>query len=261
MMAHPNSDAEFLASLIRRADRIVALTGAGLSTAAGIPDFRGPQGLYVTRRYDPEKTFEIDWFLRQPDYFYAFAADFIALLARIRPTFSHYFLAALEQTGKLAAVVTQNIDMLHQTAGNRRVIEIHGSPASATCCSCCEQLTALDLCWWQQAMTQNPGTQVVRCSDCAGLLKPDIVFYGEPVQRMATAEAAVADCDLLLVLGTSLTVYPAALLPEATTAPVIAVSQGDIALDPAPHRYRFNTDLDHFCRTMAKHLNLTVVTD
>lgn len=247
-----------LATLIKQASRIVALTGAGLSTAAGIPDFRGPQGLYVTRRYDPEKTFEIDWFLRQPEYFYEFAGDFVALLARIRPTFSHCFLAALENAGKLTSLITQNIDMLHQVAGNRQIIEIHGSPASATCCVCGEQFTSLDVFWWQQAMTTTPDTRVVRCSSCAGLLKPDIVFYGEPVHRFAAAEAAVAQCDLLLVLGTSLTVYPAALLPEATDAPIIAVSQGDISLDPAPHHYSIKADLDDFCRDMARRLNLFV---
>ena len=249
---------EKLAPLIRQANRIVALTGAGLSTAAGIPDFRGPQGLYVTRRYDPEKTFEIDWFLRRPEYFYEFAADFVALLAHVRPTFSHYFLAAMENAGKLTGLITQNIDMLHQTAGNRQIIEIHGSPTSATCCACGEQLSNLDVVWWQQAITSAPDSTVVRCDFCEGLLKPDIVFYGEPVRRFAAAEAAVAQCDLLLIMGTSLTVYPAALLPEATGAPIIAVSQGDIALDPAPHHYSINADLDDFCRAMARQLNLDV---
>lgn len=247
-----------LAGLLKQANRIVVLTGAGLSTAAGIPDFRGPQGLYVTRRYDPEKTFEIRWFMRQPEHFYEFAADFVDLLARIRPTFSHNFLAALENTGKLTTLITQNIDMLHQVAGNQKIIEIHGSPASATCCSCGEQLDSLDVAWWQRAMTVTSETKVVRCKVCSGLVKPDIVFYGEPVHRFAQAESAVAQCDLLLVLGTSLTAYPAAQLPKATDAPIIVVSQGDIALDPARHHYCINADLDEFCRSMNRELLLDI---
>lgn len=243
-----------LAALIMRAERIVALTGAGLSTSAGIPDFRGPQGLYVTRRYDPVKTFEIAWFHREPGHFYRFAADFIELLARIQPTFAHTFLARLETAGRLSAVVTQNIDMLHQAAGNRKVIELHGSPASATCCACGKHYAPLDVAWWRRALAASAATLVVRCPSCQGVLKPDIVFYGEPVQRFAEAEAAVRGCDLLLVLGTSLTVYPAALLPELTAAPVIAVSQGEVALAPARHHHIVNADLDDFCRVMAEDL-------
>ena len=245
-----------IVSLIEQADKIVALTGAGLSTAAGIPDFRGPQGIYVTRQYDAEKTFDIRWFRREPKYFYQFASDFTELLAGIRPTFAHTFLARLEEAGKLSAVVTQNIDMLHQAAGSSNVIELHGSLISATCCDCNKKYMPLDVSWWQQAIAANPGTLVVHCKSCSGVIKPDIVFYGEQVHLYAEAEAVVKDCDLLLVLGTSLTVYPAALLPEATTAPVIGVSQGNIALAPTKHHHIVNADLDEFCRNIAEHLPL-----
>ena len=134
-------DAQFLppaacAELIRKARSVVALTGAGISTAAGIPDFRGPKGLYVTRRYDPEKVFEIDWFHRQPRYFYEFSRDFVATVKDIQPTFTHRFLAELEANGRLTGVVTQNIDILHQLAGSHTVLELHGSYRSATCTDC-----------------------------------------------------------------------------------------------------------------------------
>jgi len=245
-----------LASLIDGACNIVALTGAGLSTAAGIPDFRGPQGLYVTRQYDPEKTFELGWFKKDPRHFYRFAADFVDLLARIRPTIAHEFLASLEAAGKLSAVITQNIDMLHQRAGNRNVIELHGSPASATCTACDRNFSPLDVGWWQGAIAESRRTPVVLCPVCGGVLKPDIVFYGEPVHRYGEAEAMVAGCDLLLVLGTSLTVYPAALLPDAIDAPVIAVSQGDVGLAPAKHHHVVNGELNEFCRNLAGRLLL-----
>ena len=245
-----------IASLIEQAVNIVALTGAGLSTAAGIPDFRGPQGLYVTRRYDPEKTFDIRWFKRDPKHFYQFASDFSELIARIHPTFAHIFLARLEGAGKLSAVVSQNIDMLHQTAGSSNVIELHGSFISATCCNCSKNYSPLDVTWWQKAIAANPSTQVALCPSCGGVIKPDIVFYGEQVNRYPEAEEAVKGCDLLLVLGTSLTVYPAALLPDVTTAPVVAVSNGDVALSPAKHHHTVNADLDEFCRNIAEHLPL-----
>jgi NAD-dependent deacetylase len=244
-----------IAHLVADARSIVALTGAGMSTAAGIPDFRGPQGLYVTRQYNPEKTFELRWFKRNPKHFYCFAADFVETLSRIRPTFAHTFLARLEAAGELSAVITQNIDMLHQVAGNHNVIELHGSPSTATCLSCGKSIGPLDVTWWQQAIAASPHSPVVLCQGCGGVLKPDIVFYGEQVHRYAEAEAAIKECDLLLVLGTSLTVYPAALLPDATGAPVVAISQGEVALAPAKHHYVVDADLDAFCREMEELLS------
>jgi len=122
--------------LLRQAGRIAALTGAGVSTAAGIPDFRGPRGLYVTRQYDPEKTFDIGYFDRDPTYFFAFARDFVQLVERVKPTLTHRFLAALEAQERLEAVITQNIDGLHQKAGSRRVLEVHGSVRSGHCRAC-----------------------------------------------------------------------------------------------------------------------------
>ncbi len=243
-----------LASLINQAKQIVALTGAGLSTAAGIPDFRGPNGLYVTRQYDPEMTFDLRGFQSEPAYFYRFAADFATMLSRIRPTFAHTFLARLEAAGKLSAVVTQNIDMLHQVAGSRNVIELHGGFDTATCQSCGRQLCDLDVAWWRSAMTAQPETGVPLCPSCNGILKPDIIFYGEMVDRYGEAERAVKDCDLLLVLGTSLTVAPAAYLPSATQAPVIVVSQGEVELSPARHHHVVDADLDEFCRVIANAL-------
>ena len=157
------------ARLIKNAGSIVALTGAGISTAAGIPDFRSPQGLYVTRRYDPEKVFDIDWFRHSPGDFYEFSRDLVEVVKDARPTFSHRFLAALERSGSLTAVITQNIDMFHQMAGSRRVVELHGSYHSATYLACAwKQLKRSSL--WQQAMTLAAQSPVVSCPDCGGTL-------------------------------------------------------------------------------------------
>lgn len=239
------------AELIRRANSIVALTGAGISTAAGIPDFRGPKGLYVTRRYDPERVFEIGWFRREPQYFYEFSRDFVAEVKDIRPTFTHRFLADLEKEGGLVGVITQNIDMLHQLAGSRTVVELHGSYRAARCLSCGQRFEDLSYGWWEQNMNNSTTPPVALCPKCNGVLKPDIVFFGEMVNSFEEAERMVSQCDLLLVLGSSLQVAPASHLPYSTQAITVVVNRGAVALPPAPHRYLVDGDLDDYFRQVA----------
>ncbi|ABK98585.1 SIR2 family NAD-dependent protein deacylase [Pelobacter propionicus] len=242
------------AELIRNSKSMVALTGAGISTAAGIPDFRGPKGLYVTRRYDPELVFEIDNFQRAPQYFYEFTSDFATAVRDVAPTFTHRFLAQQEQAGQLEGVITQNIDILHQMAGSRNVLELHGSYRSATCQSCRTRLHELDYPWWIDAMAGSSHPPVVHCPSCDGLLKPDIVFFGEAVNGFGRAEAMVAACDLLLVLGSSLNVTPASLLPYSTSAPTVIVNRGSVMLPPAPNRYFVDEDLDDYFTKVADHV-------
>jgi len=244
------------ADLIRRSTSVVALSGAGISTAAGIPDFRGPRGLYVTRRYDPVKTFEIGWFRREPRYFYEFSRDFVATVKDIRPTFTHRFLAELERVGELVAVVTQNIDMLHQLAGSRNVVELHGSYRSAACLACGRTETDLDYAWWSRAMAESARAPIALCSACGGVLKPDIVFFGELVHGFDEAERLAVRCDLLLVLGSSLQVTPASLIPLATRATTVVVNRGEAMLPPAPHRFFVDGDLDDYFRKVAMHLGM-----
>lgn len=244
------------ADMIRRARCAVAMTGAGASTAAGIPDFRGPRGLYVTRRYDPEKVFEIDWFRREPRYFYEFSSDFVDAVKDIQPTFSHHFLADLERQASLAGVVTQNIDILHQLAGNQGVIELHGSYRSATCAGCGRHYENLTYDWWEKAMTSSPVPPVALCPVCQSVLKPDIVFFGEMVDAFEPARHLVAQCDLLLVLGSTLQVAPASYLPQCTDAITVVVNQGEVMLPPAPHRYFVDSDLDVFFRQVAGYLGV-----
>jgi len=244
------------AELIHRSNCVVALTGAGISTAAGIPDFRGPQGLYVTRRYDPEKVFEIGWFRREPHYFYEFSRDFVAAVKDILPTFTHRFLAVLERAGRLAGVITQNIDMLHQLAGSRTVVELHGSYGTATCTTCGRKYKDLSYAWWEKAMHTSPTPPIVLCSACNGVLKPDIVFFGEMVNGYDEAERMVSQCDLLLVFGSSLNVTPASLLPYCTQATTIVVNRGKVVLPPASHRFFIDGDLDDYFRDVAGHLGM-----
>jgi NAD-dependent deacetylase len=234
----------------------VVLTGAGVSTAAGIPDFRGPRGLYVTRRFDPEKVFDIGWFSRDPRYFYEFSRDFIDLMINSEPTFTHRFLAALDRQGHLNGVITQNIDALHQMAGSPKVVELHGSYRAATCHGCGKHFADLTYDWWDTAMRDSPQSPVALCPDCGGVLKPDIVFFGEPVNAIAKAQKMVSECDLLLVLGSSLQVTPASLLPHFTTQTTIVINKGDVILAQAPYRHFVEEELDVFARKVAGFLGL-----
>jgi len=238
-------DPKGCADLILRSKRVVALTGAGISTAAGIPDFRGPQGLYVTRRYDPEAVFDISAFRRDPAPFYEFTRDFLGVIHDTEPTFTHRFLAERESRGKLTAVVTQNIDSLHQKAGSENVISVHGDYWTSHCQACRREFAFPQM---EEMVREAP---VPQCS-CGGVIKPDIVFFGEAVHDLDRAASVVAASDLLLVLGSSLAVYPAAFLPEQASGDVVVVNKGDVGLPPQEGRYFVDADLDDFFRDVER---------
>ena len=194
---------EELKGMIQESSRIVFFGGAGVSTESGIPDFRGVDGLYH-QKYDvpPETMLSHSYFIRNPEKFYRFYRDKM-LVTDVQPNAAHRALARLEAEGKLLAVVTQNIDGLHQAAGSRRVYELHGSIHRNYCLSCGKTYTAEDL----QRMTEL----VPRCA-CGGMIRPDVVLYEEGLDQetLQGAVHAIRSADLLIVAGTSLTVYPAA---------------------------------------------------
>ena len=238
------------AGLIAKSRRVAALTGAGVSTAAGIPDFRGPAGLYTTRKYDPDTVFDLAFFFRNPQPFYDFTRDLFSALASLTPTFTHFFLRALEGTGKLTGVVTQNIDPLHQQAGSKSLICVHGNYFTSHCHACGAEVSLAQL---QELVAARP---VPYCA-CGGLIKPDVVFFGEAVARMDEAAELVRGCDLLLALGSSLAVYPAGGLPNLARQ-VVVVNQGAVSLRPGPGRWQSQQALDDFFRAVAAELALPV---
>lgn len=243
--------------MVRGASSVVALTGAGVSTGAGIPDFRGPRGLYVTRRYDPELVFSIDHFMRDARMFYEFTRDFVAMVKGLKPTLTHRALALLEERGILAGVITQNIDALHHHAGSKTVVEVHGSYWSAACTRCRTPVPeARSYSWWEEAIRSSPASPVVLCRACAGVVKPGVVFFGEAVRDFEEATRLVEGCDLLFVLGSSLAVHPAALLPELAHGQVVVVNRGSVALAPAPNRYFVDEDLDRYFERLLERLGL-----
>jgi NAD-dependent deacetylase len=238
------------AALISESSVVVALSGAGLSTAAGVPDFRGPRGLYVTRRYDPDKVFEIEAFRADPEPFFDFSRDLLSQIQGIEPTVTHRVLAWLERTACLSAVVTQNIDGLHQRAGSERVIPIHGDYQRWTCQGCGRG-------YHLDEMEPRLACETVpRCRGCGGVVKPDIVFFGEPVRALDHAAHVMGDADLLLVLGSTLVVYPAAALPDLVDGTVVVVNQGPVGLSPAVNRHFVDADLDEYFTEVAACLGM-----
>ncbi len=203
---------ERLAAWLERARYAVALTGAGVSTESGIPDFRSPgSGLWA--RYDPTEVASLEGFLNNPKRFYEFWRERFAKLRDAEPNVTHRLLAALEAQGTLQAVITQNIDGLHRKAGSRRVWEVHGSYTRGVCVGCREAYPIEEV----FRRVEGGGEGVPRCDRCGGLLKPDVVLFGELLPpAFQEAELEIARCDLLLVLGSSLEVYPVAgLVPQA----------------------------------------------
>ncbi|MBE6382813.1 MAG: NAD-dependent deacetylase [Lentisphaerae bacterium] len=207
-----------LIEAVQNAKCVAAMTGAGVSTLCGIPDFRGPQGLY--KNPDAERIFDIDWFDRDPSVYYRGCRELVYGLGEFRPGPVHVALKRLEDAGKLDGVITQNIDMLHQKAGSTRVYEVHGSPVMHHCRSCGAGKTFDEV---MSMIAANGGAEklgspyVPRCA-CGGAFKPDITFFGEalPEEAFTNAQSLAIRADVMLVLGTSLTVFPAAGLPRLT---------------------------------------------
>ncbi len=192
-----------VAHLLVEADLAVALTGAGLSIDSGIPAFRGSQGLW--ERFDPMEYASIEAFRADPVKVWGMLRELDALVLAARPNPAHLALARLEELGRLAAVVTQNIDGLHQQAGSREVIEFHGSGRHLRCLDCGRRL---------ERETVDLEARPPRCP-CGGLIKPDVIFFGEaiPERALMRAFALASACRVMLVAGTSAMVAPASHLP------------------------------------------------
>lgn len=192
------------AALLRAAKKAVALTGAGISVGSGIPDFRSPDGLWT--RFFPEEYATIEVFRRNPAKAWELFRALGAVLVGKQANAAHHTLAEFEQRGWLHGVITQNIDNLHQQAGNRQVFEIHGDHQHLHCLQCGAIVPA--------APYHFRETAIPHCAACGFPLKPNVVLFGEAVRDLEAIHACIAGCDLLLVIGTSAQIYPAAALPS-----------------------------------------------
>ena len=217
--------AEKLQKIIDAHDNLVFFGGAGVSTESGIPDFRSVDGLYHQHyEYPPETILSHSFFMRNPEGFYKFYHDkMLALDAE--PNAAHRKLAELERAGKLKAVITQNIDGLHQKAGSRKVLELHGSGHRNYCLKCHQFYDA----WY---IKNAPG--VPRCETCGGMIKPDVVLYEESLDQNVLQESvlAISRAQVLIVGGTSLVVYPAAgLLRYFQGEALVVINKGATSAD------------------------------
>ena len=205
----PMHKGAMLAELIRANQPCVVLTGAGVSTESGIPDFRSAGGIWA--QFDPYVVASIDGFRRDPARVWEFYGLRLDVLADARPNAAHAALAELEARGLVQAVVTQNVDRLHVLAGSREVIEVHGSIATASCLSCGRR---------EERARIRELLPLPRCADCGAVLKPDVVMFGEllPSAAIDRAKALAQGARLLLVVGSSLEVWPVAGLPEEALA-------------------------------------------
>ncbi len=221
-----NSAVEQLAEWVREAKSIAALTGAGISTASGIPDFRSAGGIYSDDRN--VNVFDLDAFRRNPAIFYNFARNFYPQVRDARPNAAHRALAAWQASGRKITVITQNVDDYHQRAGSSPVYTLHGNHIHSSCQSCGVRIETEEL-----FPTIESG-DIPHCA-CGGIYKPDITFFGEmlPEYDWNASVAAICAADLVLVLGTSLVVYPAASLPACRSwnAKLVIINHDPTPLD------------------------------
>ena len=200
---------EDAAILIRKAERAVVLTGAGISTPSGIPDFRS-EGTGLWSREEPLEVASLSTFRTAPERFFEWFQPLASRIFSARPNPAHFALAEFERSGRLQTIVTQNIDALHQKAGSQRVIEMHGSLRTLTCTNCFKQFESSAF----LAPYIETG-KIPQCLNCNGILKPDVILFGEQLPQSAWYEAqrAARQCDLMVVAGSSLEVLPVAGLP------------------------------------------------
>ena len=220
---------KFLRKLEIHKGKVAVLTGAGISTSSGIPDFRSPTGIYS--KYDPEKLFGLDNFVKNPSYFYNFAVEYLFVMKEVKPNSTHFMLKELEKLGFIKGIITQNIDMLHEKAGSRNIANVHGSLKSGHCLSCGKVFSLEEM----EKRSLESTDRVARC-DCDGLIKPDIVFFGEtlPEREVKMAYDMLESSDVVVAMGTTLAIYPVGAFPQIVLkrgGELVIVNGGPTSLD------------------------------
>lgn len=205
-------DIQSFIECLKNSKDTAVFTGAGVSTLSGIKDFRSPDGVYSRpwQGYSVEDILSLHFFRRDPAIFYQWAKEFCYCLDRYKPSIVHNLLADLEKKHLIGGVMTQNIDVLHQKAGSVKVLEVHGSPSSHHCLKCRKTFG------YDEIAPTVMNDEVPKC-ECGGIIKPDIIFYGESLNQETLQECFdwAERCELMIVLGSSLTVQPAASIPLA----------------------------------------------
>jgi len=226
----PNKQIEQVVRTLANSPNTVVVTGAGISTEAGIPDFRGPNGIY--RKLGEDRVMSIvniDTFKQNPGLFYDFFKKHF-IFPPVEPSKAHYMLAEMEKNGFIKGIVTQNIDGLHERAGSRRVVAVHGNSELYVCTNRhCGELYGRDKV--EQQLSGLP-----TCEQCGSILKPDVILFGEPIKHFTDAQDMIMGARTLLVIGSSLTVYPVAGFVKAFSTfyqDLIIINRGPTHLDHA----------------------------
>ena len=243
--------------MIGNARKVSILTGAGVSTLSGIPDFRGKDGFYTRGELlygvKREELFDIGFFKKNPEIFYRYAVDFLYPMLSKTPSVAHTVLGAMQRKGLCGTIYTQNIDTLHTKGGAAHVAELHGSLGEHFCISCGTVYAT------PQIRRIAESGQIPLCKSCSGLIKPKVVFFGEmlPEKELEEAFEDAASSDLFLVLGSSLTVTPAAHLPQTALnhgRRIVIVNAQPTSLD-RDAAFRFE-DIARFCTALQEHFSL-----
>jgi len=242
------SDIARLAKDIQNASRVVALSGAGMSVESGIASFRGPGGLW--EKYNPEEYGHINTLRYEPEKAWIMLSEMQREILKATPNKGHYALAELEKMGRLRAIITQNVDGLHHVAGNREVIEFHGNLQSVSCMDCGYQIPSSEV-----PLDKLPP----RCAQCSGPVKPDAVFFGEaiPSDALTRSHSESSSCDLMLVIGTSAMVHPAASMPEIAYdagACVVEINTADTPLTGRVSSYIVKGSAGEVLQRVVQHL-------
>ncbi len=242
---------------IEYADKIVALTGAGVSTLSGIRDFRGENGIYIKdpfwKGFPVENLLDTDFFRKHPDLFYQYARENLYPMTNCPPSIAHRTLALMEKRGLLDMLYTQNIDLLHSKAGSSRLREFHGSLRGHSCIQCKGTFEDASI---RERIFKG---EIPVCPSCGGLLKPDIVFYGDPMDEKLLDQAFhdFESADILIVMGTSLTVPPVSGLPMAS----ILNQRKLLIVNASPTKYDEYAawhfpDIEKFCKKIDAYFSL-----
>jgi NAD-dependent deacetylase len=217
--------------LIQNAKNLVAFTGAGISTDSGIPDFRSDTGLWKQTDVDPLEVASLFGFRRNPQAFYDWVKPLANTILMAKPNPSHIALADLETQGILTAIITQNIDILHTRAGNKTIYELHGHMRQTTCIRCYQVFDGVPI--LEQFLLDG---HVPHCEHCGGVLKPNVILFGEqlPVRELRDAQQSAKQCDVMLIIGSSLEIAPANQLPviaKRNNAKIIIINLDETHLD------------------------------
>ncbi|MBN2220118.1 MAG: NAD-dependent protein deacylase [Kosmotogaceae bacterium] len=248
-MSRVSQEARNFISLLRESTCTSVLTGAGVSVASGIPDFRSPGGLYS--KFPPD-IFELSTFIEDPARYYRVAKERIHSMSDAFPNATHILLARLQKMGLIETIITQNIDGLQQKSGAKEVVELHGTVSEFECMQCKKRLTK------KKVESLLESSEVPRC-DCGGLIKPKIVFFGEmlPQDAISIAENASLKSDLFVAMGSSLMVYPAAQFPiiaKSSGGRIAIVNRDKTGLDYLAD-YIFSVELESFSKEALKFLD------